>query len=222
MKDTSIFSRKKVLVERLIPFGFIQNNDCYIYSTPLMDGQFQMTVKIMPDSSVSAKVIDSVSAEEYILHRVSGVVGEFVSRLRREYETLLEDIADKCFEKDIFKSECSQKVISYVRNVYGAELQYLWTRFPDNAVFRRQDNAKWYAAMLVIPENKLDLKGSGLIEIIDLRLEPETIGRLIDHKKYFPGYHMNKRHWFTICLDGSVSAEEIFSWIDNSYILAKK
>lgn len=32
-----------------------------------------------------------------------------------------------------------------------------------------------------------------------------------------PGYHMNKRHWNTIILDGSLSDEFILDQIDNSY-----
>ena len=34
-----------------------------------------------------------------------------------------------------------------------------------------------------------------------------------------PGYHMNKKHWNTINLDGSVPDKEIFSWVDHSYDL---
>jgi predicted DNA-binding protein (MmcQ/YjbR family) len=34
-----------------------------------------------------------------------------------------------------------------------------------------------------------------------------------------PGYHMNKEHWNTITLDGSVPEEELLSWIDESYTL---
>ena len=34
-----------------------------------------------------------------------------------------------------------------------------------------------------------------------------------------PGYHMNKEHWNTILLDGSVPEEEILSWVDESYEL---
>jgi len=34
-----------------------------------------------------------------------------------------------------------------------------------------------------------------------------------------PGYHMNKDHWNTVFLDGSVSEEELLAWIDNSYDL---
>jgi predicted DNA-binding protein (MmcQ/YjbR family) len=34
-----------------------------------------------------------------------------------------------------------------------------------------------------------------------------------------PGYHMNKKHWNTVNLDGSVPDKLIFSWIDHSYHL---
>ena len=37
-----------------------------------------------------------------------------------------------------------------------------------------------------------------------------------------PGWHMNKKHWYTICLNGSVPICEILSRIDASYQLAKK
>jgi predicted DNA-binding protein (MmcQ/YjbR family) len=34
-----------------------------------------------------------------------------------------------------------------------------------------------------------------------------------------PGYHMNKRHWNTVILDGSIPRGEIERMIDNSYSL---
>lgn len=34
-----------------------------------------------------------------------------------------------------------------------------------------------------------------------------------------PGYHMNKRHWNTITVDGSLSSEEVRDLIDHSYAL---
>lgn len=34
-----------------------------------------------------------------------------------------------------------------------------------------------------------------------------------------PGYHMNKRHWNTVILDGSIPDAEILSMIDDSYAL---
>ena len=32
-----------------------------------------------------------------------------------------------------------------------------------------------------------------------------------------PGYHMNKKHWNTIVVDGSVSSKQLKEWIDHSY-----
>lgn len=37
-----------------------------------------------------------------------------------------------------------------------------------------------------------------------------------------PGYHLNKRHWNTIVLDGSVPEKEIRGLIDHSYELVYK
>jgi predicted DNA-binding protein (MmcQ/YjbR family) len=36
-----------------------------------------------------------------------------------------------------------------------------------------------------------------------------------------PGYHMNKKHWNTIVVDGSVSFKQLKGWIDDSYDLVK-
>ena len=36
-----------------------------------------------------------------------------------------------------------------------------------------------------------------------------------------PGYHMNKKHWNTIIVDGSVSTSQLKEWIDWSYDLVK-
>lgn len=37
-----------------------------------------------------------------------------------------------------------------------------------------------------------------------------------------PGYHMNKKHWNTVLLDGSIPEEEIKAMIDESYALVVK
>ena len=37
-----------------------------------------------------------------------------------------------------------------------------------------------------------------------------------------PGYHMNKKHWNTITVDGSVPGKQLKEWIDHSYDLVAK
>jgi len=58
---------------------------------------------------------------------------------------------------------------------------------------------------------------------INLKCDPGLAVEL--REKYttvIPGYHMNKKHWNTIFLDGSIPDNEIFSWIDHSYELARR
>jgi len=42
------------------------------------------------------------------------------------------------------------------------------------------------------------------------------------YEAIIPGYHMNKKHWNTIILDGSIPVGEIFIMIDDSYDLVVK
>ncbi|MBX2922584.1 MAG: MmcQ/YjbR family DNA-binding protein [Chitinophagaceae bacterium] len=37
-----------------------------------------------------------------------------------------------------------------------------------------------------------------------------------------PGYHMNKKHWNTVVIDGSVPTKLLKEWIDHSYELVRK
>ncbi len=37
-----------------------------------------------------------------------------------------------------------------------------------------------------------------------------------------PGYHMNKKHWNTIVVDGTLSNKQLKGFIDDSYTLVKK
>ncbi|WP_126972244.1 MmcQ/YjbR family DNA-binding protein [Gynurincola endophyticus] len=34
-----------------------------------------------------------------------------------------------------------------------------------------------------------------------------------------PAYHMNKKHWFTVILDGSVSRKQLIQMMEDSYLL---
>lgn len=55
---------------------------------------------------------------------------------------------------------------------------------------------------------------------INLKCDPALAIELRErYASVTPGYHMNKKHWNTVLLDGSVPDKEIFSWIDHAYDL---
>ena len=147
--------------------------------------------------------------------------GGYSEKVYKEYSEVLEKIKKKCFEDEIFKANYTKEIITYVKNKYGDELEFLWEKSPKNAVVRRKSSNKWYAVILTISKRKLNLDSEEIIEVINLHNSPEEIEKLIDNKRYFPAYHMNKKYWCTICLDGTVELEEIYKLIDISYELAK-
>ena len=55
---------------------------------------------------------------------------------------------------------------------------------------------------------------------ISVKCEPDIAVMLRAH---YPavgaGYHLNKRHWNTVILNGTIPKREIFEWIDDSYDL---
>ena len=171
---------------------------------------------------MSTEIIDPSTHEPYTLHLNGSAAGSFVGKVRMEYEGVLQDIVDHCCEPDIFQSDLAKRLIAYVHEVYGDEPEYLWERFPDNAIWRRKDNQKWYGALLTVSKRKLGVKSPGTVEIIDLQEEPDELTALVDGVHYFPGWHMNKKHWYTILLDGSVPFEEICERLNKSYLLSGK
>ena len=55
---------------------------------------------------------------------------------------------------------------------------------------------------------------------INLKCDPEKAIELREENEAVQsGYHMNKRHWNTIIMNGSISTKKIFDWIDHSYSL---
>jgi predicted DNA-binding protein (MmcQ/YjbR family) len=57
----------------------------------------------------------------------------------------------------------------------------------------------------------------------NLKCDPEKAEELREeHSSIVPGYHMNKKHWNTIILNGFLGAKLIRSMIDDSYALVVK
>jgi predicted DNA-binding protein (MmcQ/YjbR family) len=57
-------------------------------------------------------------------------------------------------------------------------------------------------------------------ESINLKCDPENALDLRErYPSVLPGYHMNKKHWNTVLMDGSIPDKLIKQWIEESYAL---
>jgi predicted DNA-binding protein (MmcQ/YjbR family) len=88
---------------------------------------------------------------------------------------------------------------------------------------------KWVTEEFPFDENTLVFKVMGKMfaladvsnfESINLKCNPEKAIELREqYPSVTPGYHMNKKHWNTILINGSVPDKIIYSWIKDSYEL---
>ncbi len=57
-------------------------------------------------------------------------------------------------------------------------------------------------------------------ESVNLKCDPEKAMQLREeYPAVLPGYHMSKKHWNTVLMDGSVADKMVKIWIDDSYNL---
>lgn len=132
----------------------------------------------------------------------------------------------------VFTQSQTREIIDFVKNQYGDELEFLWPKFDDNAIWRNPVTKKWYAAILKVEKSKLinsknilcDAKISPttdeVVEILDLRFDKDqALDFALSTPNIYPGWHMNKQSWITIILDGSLTTPEIENFLDHSYQL---
>lgn len=115
-----------------------------------------------------------------------------------------------------------ETIFKYAEKKYGAKPDYPWQQYPNYAVLRHDGSNKWYGLVMTVEKQKLGLKGEGSVDVLNLKMHPELIGALRQSKGFLPAYHMNKEHWLSVLLDGSVAMEEIYRLIDTSYELTQK
>lgn len=215
----TLLDNKEIIYDKLEEFGFQNNKKEWIYEEEICDAQFKVVIYISQNKMYS-KVIDLFNEEEYLLVDVQDSVGEFVGKVREEYELILQDFLKVCTIPNVFQSKQAQQVIQYVREKYQDELEFLWKKLPEAAIWRNKVNQKWYGVIMKISERKLGLNSDKIVDVIDLRCGKEE--QIVDNQKIFPGYHMNKRSWITIKLDGTMKMQEIYERIDISYAINVK
>ena len=112
-----------------------------------------------------------------------------------------------------------ETVFAYIKRKYKISPEYPWAKYDNNAVFRHSDNKKWFVLVMDVEKNKLGLSDTGYVDVIDLKIDDMMFRDMLLQKEgIFPGYHMNKEHWITVLLDGTVEEAMIYDLIDASFL----
>ena len=108
----------------------------------------------------------------------------------------------------------------YIFDHYSTEPDYPWADAPNHAVFRHGGNRKWFALVLDVPRNKLGLPGTQMIDVVNLKCDPDRAEALrLTNPEILPGFYMDKRRWIACLLDGELPDELLRQLAGESYRL---
>ncbi len=110
-------------------------------------------------------------------------------------------------------------VFDHIKKRYKVIPEYPWREPNDGAVFRHADNKKWFALVMGVRADKVGLKSTEYIDVINLKVDDMFFRDIIlQEEGIMPAYHMNKMHWISVRLDGTVPMDRICELIDMSFL----
>ena len=93
----------------------------------------------------------------------------------------------------------------------------------DTTVLRHTDTGKWFGIIMNISGDKVGLSPNIRVDVMNVKCEPEDTFTAREMScGIVPAYHMNKKHWISIILNGSVERELTEALLEASYDLTSK
>ncbi|MBE7087436.1 MAG: MmcQ/YjbR family DNA-binding protein [Clostridiales bacterium] len=112
-----------------------------------------------------------------------------------------------------------EELFKHIKATYDVEPDYPW--MDENAVVRHKDTRKWFGLVMNITADKLGIKSSDRIDVLNVKCDPILIGSLVQEKGYYFAYHMNKNSWISIDIN-QVKDDNLKMLLDMSYELTSK
>ena len=189
-----------------------------------MEGDFSATLFVADNGSVSGKVVDNMTGEEYLPLRVENYSGAYVNSVRAAYENLLAEIAEKCCTDVLFVSDQANRITDAIFDMYSVRPDFPWgqSQYESYGTFRHPDNNKWFALIMDVKWNVLLKDGNtSFVDIVNLKIDPSTGEELRKIPGIYPAYHMNHKNWISVTLDDRLTDEEVMALIDSSFGLTR-
>lgn len=111
---------------------------------------------------------------------------------------------------------------TYIKSTFGIAPDHPFARYPDISVYRHIGNRKWFAAQMTVPKTTLGMKEDGMIDIVNVKCDPEVLLSFRGQPGIYPAYHMNRNHWLTVTLDNRTDDGTTAFLLGISYDLTKR
>ena len=185
----------------------------------LTEGEFELRMT-MSDQELELVVYDLAMEEPYTLFEVASASGALVTALRQQ----VDDILNRILGQQIQDNPLVERLVNHVKATYGLAPAHPFKRHPEIIGFKVPEVDKLFGIILPVDYCQIDKTSSRTDQVLVLNLKgkPEHIVERIDNERFFPAYHMNKKHWFSLLLDAQTDWDQLTSLLAESYSLVKK
>lgn len=116
-----------------------------------------------------------------------------------------------------------RELFDIAREQWGVEADCPFAGYPEVAVLRHADSRKWFAIVMPVRPDRLGLRDARAeVDVLNLKCQPPLVTMLLEREGVFPAYHMDRRHWVSIVLDGPFPDGEIVELLALSRRLTAK
>jgi len=201
--------------------GFQENEGIYSLKKTFSDSNFYGIIRI-GDSLFDIKVYETSFDEEYIPFTLKTTQSPLVAGLKEQVNEWVNALIEKAEESN----DMVKQTMAYCEQKSGLSPDHPFDEgsHPTSSVYRIAKAGKWFALFMRIKPASLGLEGEKTLEVVNLKEDPETMDKIVDHVHVFPAYHMNRKYWITLVLDSTLPLETMKALIDGSYheVKAKK
>lgn len=116
-----------------------------------------------------------------------------------------------------------ENIINFALSLEGTAADKPFPEDFDTTVLRHADTGKWFGIIMHITGSKVGLSPDIKVDVMNVKCKPEdTFTAREISSGILPAYHMNKKHWISILLNGTVEPQLTEALLENSYDLTKR
>ncbi len=116
-----------------------------------------------------------------------------------------------------------ERVLDLARSLPDGVTDHPFEEDFETTVLRHGAGGKWFGLLMKVHPKYFGREGDAPLDVLNLKIDPEesfAVRELFDGIR--PAYHMNKRHWISVILDGSVPLDMTAMLMEKSYDLTRK
>ncbi len=116
-----------------------------------------------------------------------------------------------------------ERVLDLARNLPDGVTDNPFEEDFETTVLRHGAAGKWFGLLMKVHPKHFGREGDAPLDVLNLKIDPEesfAVRELFDSIR--PAYHMNKRHWISVILDGAVPFDMTAMLLEKSYALTGK